>query len=260
MWRQKTDRRLIAAGLFILALVIGFNAWQDMQPKKGTVRTATLTAYTIVADQQAAEAAGNDASASVIFWAGGVVGTPPSFVPSPLKPVILRQQSSMPLFTVETLPTNFSQFFAALDQPVAQWSATGGLVNDIYIDYTNPNPDFGTLGPLANGLRGHFENSYWVVVGLRRTPEAWPSETRTKLANMLKAVEFFVYALEDVAIKGETILQTITRIDAEGLPFMLRSTTMPDYAALMREMPEGKQYFGGFILDPAKTNHQKVSK
>ena len=260
MWRHKTDRRLIAAGLFILAMIIGFNAWKDMQPKPFVPQKATMTSYTLVNRQEDVAALKKDEAASGIFWAGDIVGDPPSVTLSPIPPTSLGQQASMPLFRMESLPNNLSALFQALETAIKPWASHDSTVNDIYIDYQTMTPDLDALGSLTNGLRGHFEMQYWVVAGLRRTPLSYPQETRTKLGNMLKSVEYFVYYLEDVTAKDETLSQTIGRIDKEGVPFMLRTSRQPDYEALLKEMPEGKQYFGGFIIEPAKTEAQEKSK
>lgn len=259
MWRHKTDKRLIAAGLFILALVIGFNAWQDLHPKATATQAATMTAYTLITSPDNVAAIRKDQSASAIFWAGDITADPLAIKPSPIAPTGLNQQASMPLFTLDKIPLQLSALFNLMTPAAEPW-VRGHLVNDIYIDYRASPPDYDALGPFAKGLRAHFETEYWVVVELRRTPLSYAQETRTKLANMLKAVEFFVYRLDEVSGKEETVYQVISRLDEEGLPFMLRTSTMPDYAALKRQMPEGKQYFGGFIIEPAKTEAQEKSK
>lgn len=260
MWRQKTDKRLVAAGLLILALIIGYNAWNDMQPKPFVSHKVTMTAYTLVSRTEDIAAVKNDDDASVIFWAGDIAGDPPTITPSPVPPTGLTQQSSMPLFKMEGLPPKLSPLFDALAAAIKPWVANTSTVNDIYIDYLSKTPDIDGLSALTNGIRGYFEQQYWVVVGLRRTPLAYPQETITKLGNMLKSVEYFVYYLDDVTAKGETLDQTITRIGKEGIPFMLRTATVPDYEALRKSMPEAQQSFGGFIIDAAKPEPEEKAK
>ncbi len=77
---------------------------------------------------------------------------------------------------------------------------------------------------------------------------------------MLKSVEYFVYYLDDVQGKEETVAQAIARIEKEGVPFMLRTSRQLDYAALMKEMADGQQYFAGFIIEAAQTASQEKAK
>lgn len=260
MWRHKTDRRLIAAGLLILAMIIGFNAWHDMHPKSFVPHKVTLTAYTLVSRAEDVAAVKNDETASGIFWAGNILDNPPRIEASPIPPVSLKQQASMPLFRMEAPPQNLSGLFDALSPEVKAWAGHGSSMNDIYIDYQSTTPDLDAFGSLANGLRAHFELQYWVVAGLRRTPLSYPQETRTKLGNMLKAVEYFVYYLDDITGKDETVAQAILRIEKEGLPFMLRTSRKLDYEALMKELGDGKQYFSGFIVEAGQTEQQEKSE
>lgn len=259
MWRHKTDRRLIAAGLLIVALIIGYNAWKDIQPRPRAPQSSTMTAYTLITRDQEVADAKKDNRFSAIFWAGDIAGDPAVVTPSPVTPTGLNQQASMPLFTLEQIPVQLSPLYKQIKGAAEPW-LHGSLVNDIYIDYRDSTPDYDALGPFVAGLRAHFETEYWVVVQLRRTPLSYAQETRTKLANMLKAVEFFVYRLDEVTAKDETLIQTISRLDEEGVPFMLRAAKTPDYAALAKEMPEGKQYFGGFIIDAAQPETQEKTK
>lgn len=260
MWRHKTDRRLIAAGLFILALIIGFNAWKDMQPKTFTPQTATLTAYTLVSRAEDVDAVKKDETASGIFWAGDIAGDPPQVDLSPVPPVSLGQQASMPLFRMDAMPKNLSALFDALAPAVKPWAGHNSTMNDIYIDYQSTSPDLDALSALTNGLRGYFEQQYWIVAGLRRTPLSYPQETRIKLGNMLKSVEYFVYYVDDVVGKDETVSQAIMRLEKEGVPFMLRTSRQLDYAALMAEIADSQQYFAGFIVEAAQTEPQEKSK
>jgi hypothetical protein len=260
MWRQKTDKRLVAAGLLILALIIGYNAWNDMQPKPFVSHKNTMTAYTLVTRQEDIAAVKKDETASGIFWAGDIAGDPPTITPSPVPPTGLTQQSSMPLFKMESLPPRLSPLFDAIAVAIKPWVEHTSTVNDIYIDYLSKTPDLDGLSPLTNGIRGYFEQQYWVVIGLRRTPLTYPQETITKLGNMLKSVEYFVYYLDDVTAKGETLAQTVTRIGKEGIPFMLRTATVPDYEALRKSMPDGQQSFGGFIIEAAKPETEEKAK
>ncbi len=261
MWRHKTDRRLIAAGLFILAMVIGFNAWRDMQPKPFVPQKATLTAYTVISRDDDVAALKNDDTAAGIFWAGDIVGEPPAITPSPVTPTGLTQQSSMPLFKMEKVPQQLSPLFTALATAIQPWTKGTSTVNDIYIDYLSLTPDLDSVGVMINGIRGYFEQQYWVIVGLRRGATTYPRETITKLGNMLKSVEYFVYQLNDVTAKGETLAQTVVRINKEGIPFMLRTDNKPDYEAFMKQMPEDQQQsFGGFIINPAKAPVEEKAK
>ena len=259
MWRHKTDRRLIAAGLLIVALIIGYNAWKDLQPPPASPQSTTMTAYTLITHDQDVAAIKKDSRASAIFWAGDIAGDPAVITPSPVTPTGLNQQASMPLFTLEQIPLQLSPLFKAIQGVADAWLRVS-LVNDIYIDYRDTTPDYEALGPFVAGLRAHFQAEYWVVVELRRTSLPYAQETRTKLANMLKTVEFFVYRLDEVTAKNETLIQTISRLDEEGVPFMLRTAKTPDYAALAKEMPEGKQYFGGFIIEAAQPETQEKTK
>lgn len=261
MWRHKTDRRLIAAGLFILAMIIGFNAWKDMQPKTLVPQKATLTAYTLISrDEDVAELKKDDTAAG-IFWAGDIAGDPPAITPSPVTPTGLTQQSSVPLFKLEKVPQQLTPVFDALGTAIKPWTKGTSTVNDIYIDYLSPTPDLDSIGVMANGIYGHFEQQYWVIVGLRRDAATYPRETITKLGNMLKFIEYFVYRLDDVTAKGETLVQTVVRINKEGIPFMLRTDKKPDYEAFMKQMPEDQQQsFGGFIINPAKAPVEEKAK
>ncbi len=260
MWRKKTDKRIVAAGLLILAGIIGYNAWDDMQPKPFVTHKTTMTAYTLVLRQEDVAAVKNDDTASGIFWAGDIAADPVAITPSPIPPVGLAQQSSMPLFKMETLPAKLSPLFDAMAVSIKPWVENTSTVNDIYIDYLSKAPDIDGLSPLTNGLRGYFEQQYWVVLGLRRTSLSYPQETITKLGNMLKSVEYFVYYLDDVTAKNETLEQTINRIGKEGIPFMLRTSAVPDYDALQKAMPDGQQSFGGFIIDATQPEHQEKTK
>ncbi|HYD18928.1 MAG TPA: hypothetical protein VEF76_10660 [Patescibacteria group bacterium] len=249
MWRKKTDKRITAAGIAIAAAIIAYGAWKDLHPLlQPQVKAASFTSYKMLHDVKDPAALAKDQTSSFIFPIGEIKGDDGVFVPSSLKPVSLPQQETVLLLTLDKVPSHFSPVYDSLREPVKAWSRSGSLVNDVFIDYSENPPDLDRIGPFTSGLRAYLQRQYWIILGVRRTALPFSQENRTKLANMLKGIEFIVYRMEDVEKTGETLGQTITRIDKEGLPFLLRVKALPDYDALKKELPEGKQNFSGFVL------------
>jgi hypothetical protein len=155
----------------------------------------------------------------------------------------------MPLVTLDALPHALSALYEQVEAGFKPWKDAGNLINDVYVDCRWDNPDLVALGVFVNGLRGHLQREAYVVLQLRRGSADPDPAARDKLANMLKTVETFVYDLKDVQRPDETVGQAILRLDAENMPFMLRTDTLPNPAELAKQLEKAPEIFGGFVLD-----------
>lgn len=255
MWRKKTDKRITATGIAIIAALIGYGAWRDTHPDLSP-HPSTLVAfptYIWADDNSDAALVKADSALGGVFWIGDVAGDPPSFKSSGIEPKVLPQQETMPMLVLTEIPHSLSALFELVRSPIRAWVRTGNIVNDIFIDYRNDHPDLDALSPLVSGLRTDLEREQWIIVGLMRGSADMTPEMHTKLANMLKYIELYTYRLDDIQRPMETLEQTLRRLETENLPFMLHVHEKPDYAALTQAFPQGVRNFGGFIIDAPQT-------
>lgn len=261
MWREKTDKRIVAAGILALGLIVGYQSWDDMQPKEAPRNEFTYTPY-VVADEQAELKDFHQGATAAIAWIGDIKagGETLEYTPSPITPITLPQMSMMLMFRLDTLPKHFSPLFDQIASAVQPWIKAGNIVNDIYIEYGDENPNLEGLAAFTNGLRGHLQREFFIVLQLKRKAFEDDPLARKKLGNMLKSVEFFSYDVKEAAKAGESLAQTVIRIDGQEVPFMLRATDMPDIPALEKDITEPRQYFNGFALDLTAAQRQTEEK
>lgn len=262
MWRQKTDKRLVAAVLAVLGLIVGYGAWQDMHPKPPQSKPQAFSRYHFVSGDRELAAAPQDGT-PIIVWTGtlapGEGNGETKFTPSPVTPVLFPQREILLLYKIDgALPRSFSPAFKGVEDGARAWKNAGNLINDIYIDYPADNPDLRALTAFCNGLRAHLEREYWIDAQLKRGSAALDTERRTALGNLLKSVRMLVYEANDVRKPDESLEQTILRLSPEGLPFALRIHAEPDYIALKKALAGKAENFLGFVLDIDRTTEEKA--
>lgn len=251
MWREKTDKRIVAAGIIGLLTAIGWMTWKDMHPPPPEKKLFTLTPF-MLADKPAELEGIPESVAKLVVWSGDIRaagGKAPVFTASPVAVVSLPQREMMPLVTLDALPHALSTLYEEVEEGFKPWKDAGNLINDVYVDCRWDSPDLAALGVFVNGLRGHLQREAYVILQVRRGSGEQDTATHEKMANMLKSVQTFVYDLKDVQRPDETLGQAILRLDAENLPFMLRTDRQPDHAALAKQMEKPPEIFGGFVLE-----------
>ena len=260
MWRKKTDKRIVAAGLLGLALIIGYQSWDDFQLRVRPQPEFTYTPFFLARDTAGLAAVPKETT-KVVVWAGDLKADGPvTFTPSNLAPKIFEQREVMVMLNLDNLPADPSAIYEEISKAVEPWKNAGNIINDVYIDYRGDTPDFGALETFVNGLWAYMRREIYVVLQVKRGNTIGDPVHRNKMANLLKGVQYYAYDTKEVAKAGETLTQTISRLDAEGMPFMLRTGTKPDTAALVKEIPEPKQYFQGFLLDSDAPQPQPQEK
>lgn len=253
MWREKTDKRIVAAGIILVGLFVGYGAWQDMHPPPRTVQIANFTPYYMVTSDEELEALKPMKDASTIIWVGDIESTEDGetvFTPSPVHPVSLAQQEVILLYRVKNpLPRQLSPAFEAFGKGLKPWYETGTLINDIYVEYQPENPDIQRLGVLSNGLRGFFQHQYWIDLEFRRSAESLEPEQKRDLGNLLKSARLMVYKGEDVMRETDDLPATIIRLSSEGVPFALRLPRKPEVEGLAAKLGDKGDNLGGFVID-----------
>lgn len=259
MWREKTDKRIVAAGVLFISAIVGYKTWKDMQPHEVVKRDFTFTSY-IIADRQDELSNFPKGVDSVIAWAGDVKldGDAGDVAESPLTPVNLPQMETIVLLRIDSLPHAYASLFTKVNNEVIRWRSAGNLINDVYFDYASDDVDLEKLGLFSDALHAHAKNEYYTVIQLRRKVVEADPDFRNKMANMLKSVEFFVYDAKEAAQPGESLADTVKRLNGEGLPFSLRVTELPDNDMMAKNLTDNKDMFRGFLFD--KPNDAEPNK
>lgn len=261
MWREKTDKRIVAAGIVIVGLFIGYGAWKDMHPPPRTVQIANFTSYHMVTSNEELEKLKAEKDAAAIIWVGDIESAEDgqtAFTPSPVHPVSLAQREVILLYRIKnTLSRQLSPVFEAFEKGLKPWVETGTLINDIYIEYQPEDPEVQRLGALSNGLRGHFRKEYWIDLELRRSSESLEPEQKREFGDLLKSTRLVVYKGEDVMSETDDLPEAIIRLSSEGIPFALRLPRKPVLDGLAARLGDKADNLGGFVIDAAAEPENK---
>lgn len=266
MWREKTDKRIVAAGIVLVGLFIGYGAWKDLHPPpRSDAKVINLTPYYVAESNEELAAFPQDGNPAIV-WAGDIETADDgetAFTASPVRPVSVPQREISLLYRVKTpLTRNLSSVYKTFEQAVEPWAQTGNLINNIYIEYQPAEPDLQSLAALCNGLRGYFRQEYWIDLQISRASEELTPEQKRGFGNLLKSVRMLIYDRKAVQLaEDEQLTDTIVRLNREGMPFALRLNRQPDFAALAKGLGDNADTLGGLVIDdvsgPEPDNKEK---
>lgn len=254
MWREKTDKRIVAAGIVLVGLFIGYGTWKDLHPPpRSAAKVVNLTPYYLSESNEELAALPQDNNPAIV-WVGDIEAADDGetvFTASPVRPVSIPQREITLFYRVKTPFTrNLSSVYKTFEQTMTPWTKTGNLINNIYIEYLPEQPDLQSLAALCNGLRGYFRQEYWIDLQIRRASEELTPEQKRDFGNLLKSVRILVYDTKEVRqSEEERLTDTIVRLSREGIPFALRLPRQPDISELAKGIGDNAENLGGFVIE-----------
>lgn len=251
MARRKENVKLIIA---IIAGVIGiasYGAWKDMHPSTEPETNNIFESNYFVHTQAQLDAVPSD-KGSVFVDAGKFTisddGNSITYTPNTIFPKTFAQRDLVVTVEINKLPKNFSPLFDGINKAILPWKEVGSMMNDILLVYDDPNPDLGDLQVFGNGFRSITHQELFIVWQLKRKAIGETKVARNTQANLLKSTRYFVYDIKEAANPKETLTETITRLNKQELPFMLRFDGKPNTDNINMSLFEKSNSMAGFII------------
>jgi hypothetical protein len=243
----REDKKVIIPIILALAAFVGWKSWHDLHPPVIEKQQLVFDTRYFVRDSASLQAVPDNGGA-VIVWAGDVTTT--GLTPSPIAPVSIPQREVDPLYLLPEIPADLPAVFPSIKENIESWRAQNNTFNAIFFDYTAAKPDLMLLEDFCSKLRKYLHENYWIFIRMRRDAVENAPDRKTWLANMGKDVQALTFDHKEERKPPETLEQMIKNLDGLGVPFIIVTDEIPDYASLTKAFKDVRpKFFTAFMLD-----------
>ena len=248
------DKHIYLPLFAVVAVIVGFRAWQDMHPAPKPPKDFFDTNYMVHNDQQMAPFTTDPDDQRDLVIDIGEIRTGKdgavTLTPAPVTPITLPQREIILVASYDTLPNSLEAMGPLLAKAADKWRDAGDIVNDIYLKGPQDKKSVAAAFDQVNALRESLQNEYWLGFFVDRAALDSLPGVREKIEEAGKSMRTLVYTLKEAQRPGEKLEEMITKIDHDyEAPFMVKVNQLPDFKALREKLKPEPERFVGFILD-----------
>ena len=167
---------------------------------------------------------------------------------SDITPITLPQREvGLAIIVKGDIPAAFADFNRMVEEQVNVWKRKNNKISEILIEWEADAADVEKLATLAVALRTYLKQDYLIGITLQRK---WFDKTPMPAAWQEKfplGIRDYIYDIHEAKREGETITDTLTALEAVGIPFLIRTNEAPDEKQALALM-DAHQKFLGFVV------------
>lgn len=264
MAARKENVPLIIAIIVIFSAIVGVRAYRDMHPAAADPALDLAQTYSYFADNDASLAKVPDDQSTIFIKVGDFTidkNDQVTYAADGPKPVNFPQRDTALFFNINHLPQNPAPVFEKISGAMEPWKKVGNIFNAIIVNDEEDKPDLEALASFSNALKLYFHKEHTLILEIKRQHLPSTPAERNQLANVLKTVQYFIFDYDDARIAKEKLFDTLTRLDKEEIPFMLRLKRLPDdFAADRREKLKALKlnHYSGTLLEEVPSSEKKA--
>lgn len=249
---MKRENIFLFLGVAALACLIGYNSWRDMGGGKPSSQAISVTKNDLARSWLVLTDLGLNTpppdNQTVLIWAGSAVTDKEQTTVIPaLTPVNLPQREADLIFKLDRVPKDTKSLINKIKAVAESWKKKNNAVIDVYLDCQCDPLNLRALDSLVTTMRFGAQQDYWIGAVLKR---AWlendPAAQKTA-KNMIRNMRAYIYDAGEAARDGETLLETLKKLNSFGVEFALRIDALPEPTPEFVKELRPLFYFKGFI-------------
>lgn len=249
----KPSRQTIWTAIGFCAIIAGMT-WYDLS---GVGRLdddyyeKTMVQGYFVGQNTPASAIPEDAG-SLAIWAGAIseTGETVSLTQAGMAPRLFPQRQIDLYYQLSGVPTRLTPAFDLIKQSVKAWEKENNTISDVFIEFTQDQPDLSAVASFAKGLKSHLELSYRVNLVARSnwfTPRPDSVADDAALQEIQRTVGRYAFDQNEAIEKNLTPDDFIAAIEQPQFPYYIILDESMDSAQFDKDYSAKAKFFGGFI-------------